>query len=73
MKKTQSISIMFPVFKDKRTVKKMIVDSLNVVKKISKKYEIIIIDDGCPEKSGRIAKEFSKNNKKVKVIFHKKI
>lgn len=72
MKNLQSISIIFPVYKDKRTVKKMIVDSLNVVKKISKKYEIIIIDDGCPEKSGRIAKEFSKNNKKVKVIFHKK-
>ena len=72
MKNLQSVSIMFPVYKDKRTVKKMIVDSLNVVKKITKKYEIIIIDDGCPEKSGLIAKKFSKKNKKIRVIFHKK-
>ena len=63
---------MFPVYKDRRTVKKMIVDSLNVVKKITKKYEIIIIDDGCPEKSGLVAKNFSKKNKKIRVIFHKK-
>lgn len=72
MKNLQSISIMFPVYKDRRTVKKMIVDSLNVVKKITKKYEIIIIDDGCPEKSGLVAKNFSKKNKKIRVIFHKK-
>ena len=72
MKNLQSISIIFPVYKDKRTVKKMIVDSLHVVKKITKKYEIIIIDDGCPEKSGLVAKKFSKKNKKIRVIFHKK-
>ena len=72
MKNLQSISIMFPVYKDRRTVKKMIVDSLNVVKKITKKYEIIIIEDGCPEKSGLVAKNFSKKNKKIRVIFHKK-
>ncbi len=63
---------MFPLYKDKRTVREMIKNSLVVAKKITNKYEIIIIDDGCPEKSGLIAKKISKKNKKVKVIFHKK-
>ena len=63
---------MFPVFKDSRTVKKMINQSLKVLKKTSINHEIIIVDDGCPEKTGLIAKKYIKKNKKIKVIFHKK-
>ena len=72
MNKIKSISLMFPLYRDKRTVKKMITDSLHVLKKIKKKYEIIIVDDGCPEKSGLIAKKIARRNKNVRVIFHKK-
>jgi glycosyltransferase involved in cell wall biosynthesis len=72
MKKLDSISIMFPVFKDSRTVKKMIYESLKVLKKSSKKYEIVIVDDGCPENTGNIAKEITKSIHNVSVIFHKK-
>ena len=63
---------MFPVYKDSRTVKKMIFESLKVLKKLKKKHEIIIVDDGCPQKSGYLAKKLSKNIPNVKVIFHKK-
>tara|TARA_B100000963_G_C22560924_1_gene641283 strand:+ start:113 stop:784 length:672 start_codon:yes stop_codon:yes gene_type:complete len=63
---------MFPLYRDKRTVKKMIKDSMNVAKKITKNYEIIMIDDGCPENSGLEAKKFINKNKNIKVIFHKK-
>jgi len=72
MRNIQSISIMFPLYKDRRTVKKMILKSLNVLKKLTNKYEIVIVDDGCPEKSGLLAKKIAKNKKNVKVIFHKK-
>ena len=50
----------------------MITDSLHVLKKIKKKYEIIIVDDGCPEKSGLIAKKIARRNKNFRFIFHKK-
>ena len=63
---------MFPLYKDKRTVKKMIFNSLKVLKKTKKKFEIIIVDDGCPEKSGKFAKKLAKNIPSVKVVFHKK-
>ena len=71
MKKIKSISIMFPLYKDKRTVKKMITSSINLMKNIKKKFEIIMVDDGCPEKSGIYAKKLI-NKKNIKVIFHKK-
>ena len=72
MKNFKTISLMFPLYKDKRTVKKMIFKSLKILKKIKKKYEIVIVDDGCPENSGNYAKRLSKNIPSVKVIFHKK-
>ena len=63
---------MFPVFRDKRTVKKMINQSLMVLKATANKYEIIIVDDGCPEKSGILAKKIAKNIKNIRIFFHKK-
>ena len=63
---------MFPLYKDRSTVKKMITKSLSILKKLTKNYEIVIVDDGCPEKSGQLAKKISKKTKNIKVIFHKK-
>lgn len=71
MNNIKSISLVFPVYKDAHTVKLMITKSLKVLKKIGKKFEIIIIDDYCPQNSGKIALSFSKKIKKIKVIFHK--
>ena len=36
-KRFKSISLMFPVYKDRRTVKKMILKSAKVLKKLKKK------------------------------------
>ena len=68
----KSISLVFPLYKDKSTVKIMISKSLNVLKKTKKKFEIIVIDDGCPQNSGKIAQAYAKKNYKIKVFFHKK-
>ena len=65
IKYPKSISLMFPLYKDRRTVKIMIIKSLKILKKIKKKFEIIIIDDGCPENSGKIAKDIAKKNSNI--------
>ena len=72
MNNPKSISLIFPLYRDKYTVKKVIDKSLKILKKLKIKYEIIIIDDCCPEKSGLVALKYSKRNPKIKVIFHKK-
>ena len=72
MNNPKSISLIFPLYRDKYTVIKVINKSLKILKKLKIKYEIIIVDDCCPEKSGLIALKYSKQNKKIKVIFHKK-
>ncbi len=72
MNNPKSISLIFPLYRDKYTVKKVIDKSLKILKKLKVKYEIIIVDDFCPEKSGLLALKYSKRNPKIKVIFHKK-
>ena len=72
MNKIKSISLMFPLYKDRNTVKLMIKKSLNVLKKLKIKYEIVIVDDGCPQNSGKLAKEIAKKFTNIKVFFHKK-
>ena len=63
---------MFPLYKDRNTVKLMIAKSSNVLRKLKTKYEIIIVDDGCPQNSGKLAKEIAKKFTNVKIFFHKK-
>ena len=70
--KSKSISLVFPLYKDKKSAKKMVNNSIKILKKVTKNYEIIAVDDGCPEKSGEIVKNYAKRNSKIKVIFHKK-
>ena len=61
MKKINSLSIVFPLYKDKSTVRKMIFNSQKALKKTKiKKNQIVIVDDGCPQKSGTYAKKLSK-------------
>ena len=72
MNKIKSISLMFPLYKDRNTVKLMITKSSNVLRKLKRKYEIIIVDDGCPQNSGKLAKEIAKKFTNVKIFFHKK-
>ena len=72
MNRIKSISLIIPVYRDSNTVKLMIEKSFKLLKKINKKFEIIIIDDCCPQKSGEIALSISKKIKQVKVFFHNK-
>ena len=71
MKKIKSISLMFPLYKDKSTVELMITKSSAVLKKLKNKYEIIIVDDGCPQNSGKLAKKIAKKYSNIKIFFHK--
>ena len=72
MKKIKSISLMFPLYKDKSTVELMITKSSAVLKKLNSKYEIIIVDDGCPQNSGKLAEKIAKKFANIKIFFHKK-
>ncbi len=68
--KISSLSILFPVYKDSKTIEILIKKSVSLCEELSLDYELIIVDDCCPENSGAIAKNYMKYNDKIKLITH---
>lgn len=67
-----SISAFFPVYKDEGTVKLMVSRLRKTLSELTNDYEIIIVDDCSPDKSGQIADELAKKYRNIEVIHHKK-
>lgn len=65
-----SISLLFPVFKDEKTVRIVTEKAVRLLQSVADEYEIIIIDDGSPDKSGEIADELSRQYSCIHVIHH---
>ena len=66
------ITLFFPVYNDEFTIPIMVEKSIQVLNEIANKYEIIIINDGSPDKSGEVADQFAAKYSSVKVIHHEK-
>ncbi len=64
------ITLFFPVYKDERTVASVTEKSVEVLSQLTENWEILIIDDGSPDRSGEIADELAKANPKIRVIHH---
>jgi glycosyltransferase involved in cell wall biosynthesis len=69
--KIKSLSILFPVYKDESTVEHLIKKSVILCNELSIDYEIVVVNDNCPNGSGKIVQELSKSNNKIKLINHK--
>jgi len=65
-----SISVFFPVYNDEATVRQVTEKALRVCREIAYAFEVIIVDDGSPDRSGEIADEVAKEHDPVRVIHH---
>ncbi len=64
------VSLFFPVFNDERTIRVVTEKSVNLLRRLANVFEIIIIDDGSPDRSGEIADELALEYPEVRVIHH---
>ncbi len=64
------ISLFFPVYKDERTVEQVTTKSVKVLSQLTENWEILIIDDGTPDRAGVIADELAKKDPRIRVIHH---
>jgi glycosyltransferase involved in cell wall biosynthesis len=66
-----NITVFFPVYNDERTVRQVAEKAIRVCKEISNLYEVIIVNDCSPDRSGEIADqlaiEYAPN---IKVVHH---
>jgi glycosyltransferase involved in cell wall biosynthesis len=65
-----SISLMFPVYGDELTVQPLTEKAIHMFTHLGCEYEIVIVDDGSPDRSGEIADELARVYDCVKVIHH---
>jgi glycosyltransferase involved in cell wall biosynthesis len=66
-----NISVFFPVYKDEVTIPKLVTTIIPILKSITKDYEIILVEDGCPGSSAKVVDELAKKYKNVRAIHHK--
>jgi len=66
----QSISLFFPVYGDEGTVEIVATKSLKFLEGLGCPYEIIIVDDCSPDRSGEIADALAGKHKSIRVIHH---
>lgn len=72
-KKTKkSLSIFFPAYNEEANAKKSVKEALEVAKKITDDYEVIVVDDGSKDDTVKIINELAKNNHHVVAVHHKK-
>ena len=69
-KQIKSLSIIFPVYKDTKTIETMINKCQNLILRHNLDSEIIVVNDCCPDGSGEIADEVAKKFNNVIVLHH---
>jgi len=72
MEKLSSVSFFCPAYYDEENIPHVVKKADELLKKISKKYEIIVVEDYSPDRTGEVADELTKKYKNMKVIHHKK-
>ena len=65
------ISVFFPAYNEEKNLRNTIKKTVAVLKRIARKWEVLIVDDGSKDGTGQIAQELARKHKnKVKVITH---
>ncbi len=72
MMNTNPISVFFPCINEEGNIEDTVKGAIKVLEKLSLKYEIIIVDDGSTDNTGKIAEKLARENPNIKVIHHPK-
>jgi glycosyltransferase involved in cell wall biosynthesis len=68
-----TLSVFFPAYYDEENIGKVVDKAVAVLESLAlKDYEIIIIEDGSPDRTGEVADELARKYSRVRVIHHEK-
>ena len=66
------VSLFFPVYRDEATVERVTGKAIAVLEELAAEYEVIIVDDGSPDRAGELADAIAAANPRVRAIHHPK-
>jgi glycosyltransferase involved in cell wall biosynthesis len=64
------ISLFFPVYRDEATVERVTGKAIALLDQLAAEYEVIIVDDGSPDRAGQLADAIAAADPRVRVIHH---
>ncbi|HEV8240580.1 MAG TPA: glycosyltransferase family 2 protein [Thermoanaerobaculia bacterium] len=66
------VSLFFPVYRDESTVERVTRKSIRVLEELASDHEVLIVDDGSPDRAGDVADELARELPNVRVIHHER-
>jgi glycosyltransferase involved in cell wall biosynthesis len=63
----KSVTIIIPAFREENNIEAAIDNALRTAQQVSLDYEIIVVDDGSPDKTGEFARLKAQTNPNIKV------
>ncbi len=63
-----SLSVFFPAYNEEGNIRKTVSDAKEVLEKVAKKWEIIVVNDGSKDRTRQIAEELAGKDRRIKVI-----
>ena len=70
--KLPSLSIFFPAYNDEGNIGKVVRTAVELLDEMSADYEVIVVHDGSPDRTGEVADELARRYPKVRVIHHER-
>lgn len=68
--KIDELSVFFPAYNEGKQIGKTVEEAITVLKKIAGRWELIIINDGSKDNTGKVADKLASKHKNVSVIHH---
>jgi len=70
MEEISEITAFFPTFNEESSLREVVEKAIGVLEKIAPKWEIIIVNDGSQDETGKIAEKLAKKDRRIKVVHH---
>lgn len=71
IKRIKEISVFFPFYNEEANITSTVTKAINVLDKVAKEWEILMVNDGSSDNTLKIARKLAKEDNRLKVINHR--